>query len=205
MGRHFAPLELDEVERAELTSLASRRSTAQALALRARIVLACADGEQSKVVATRLAVDPGTVGKWRRRFSEHRLEGLWDEPRSGTPRTIEDSRIEAVIVRTLETKPPDATHWSSRGMARACGLSVSSVQRIWRAFGLQPHRLETFKLSTDPDFVAKVRDVVGLYLSPPQHAVVLCDEIEANVPHGLDVHLVMDNCATYPSGERRGV
>src|ERR1700733_10187916 len=109
MGRCFAPLELDEVERAELTSLASRRSTAQALALRARIVLSCADGEQSKVVAARLAVDPDTVGKWRRRFAEHRLDGLWDEPRSGTPRTIEDARIEAGIVRTLETQPPNAS------------------------------------------------------------------------------------------------
>ena len=264
MGRRFAPLELDEVERAELTSLASRRSTAQGLALRARIILACAEGEQSKVVAVRLGIDPDTVGKWRRRFTEHRLEGLWDEPRSGTPRTIEDARIEAVIVRTLETKPPDATHWSSRGMARASGLSVSTVQRIWRAFGLQPHRLETFKLSTDPDFVAKVRDVVGLYVAPPERAIVLCvdeksqiqaldrsqpmlpmrpgqaarrshdykrhgvtslfaaldiatgrvigkcyprhraaefrkflDEIEANVPDDLDVHLVMDNYATH--------
>src|ERR1700757_2544968 len=174
MGRRFAPLELDEVGRAELTSLASRRSTAQGLALRARIILACVEGEQSKVVATRLGIDPDTVGKWRRRFAEDRLEGLWDEPRSGTPRTIEDARIEAVIVRTLETKPPDATHWSSRGMARASGLSVSTVQRIWRAFGLQPHRLETFKLSTDPDFVAKVRDIVGLYVAPPERAIVLC-------------------------------
>src|SRR6202790_50456 len=264
MGRCFAPLELDEVERAELTSLASRRSTAEPLALGAGSVLACADGEQSKLVAPRLAVDPDTVGKWRRRFAEHRLDGLWDEPRSGTPRTIEDTRIEAVIVRTLETKPPDATHWSSRAMARASGLSVSTVQRIWRAFGLQPHRLETFKLSTDPDFVAKVRDVVGLYVAPPERAIVLCvdeksqiqaldrsqpmlpmrpgqparrshdykrhgttslfaaldiatgrvigkcypppraaefrkflDEIEANVPHDLDVHLVMDNYATH--------
>ena len=151
MGRRFAPLELDEVERRELTSLASRRSTAQGLALRARIILACIGGEQSKVVAARLGIDPDTVSKWRRRFAEHRLEGLWDEPRSGTPRTIEDARIEAVIVRTLETKPADATHWSSRGMARASGLSVSTVQRIWRAFGLQPHRLETFKLKTLPE------------------------------------------------------
>ena len=181
MGRRFAPLGLDEVERAELTSLASRRSTAQALALRARIILACAEGEQSKVVAARLAIDPDTVGKWRRRFAEHRLEGLWDEPRSGTPRTIEDARIEAVIVRTLETKPPDATHWSSRGMARASGLSVSTVQRIWRAFGLQPHRLETFKLSTDPDFVAKVRDVVGLYVAPPERAIVLCVDEKSQI------------------------
>lgn len=132
MGRRFAPLELDEVERAELTSLASRRSTAQGLALRARIILACAEGEQSKVVAARLGIDPDTVGKWRRRFAEHRLDGLWDEPRSGTPRTIEDAQIEAVIVRTLETKPADATHWSSRGMARASGLSVSTVQRMAR-------------------------------------------------------------------------
>jgi transposase len=153
MGRRFAPLELDEVERRELTSLASRRSTAQGLAMRARIILACIGGEQSKVVAARLGIDPDTVSKWRRRFAEHRLEGLWDEPRSGTPRTIEDARIEAVIVRTLETKPADATHWSSRGMARASGLSMSTVQlqRIWRAFGLQPHRLETFKLKTLPE------------------------------------------------------
>jgi transposase len=181
MGRRFAPLGLDEVERAELTSLASRRSTAQALALRARIILACAEGEQSKVVAARLAIDPDTVSKWRRRFAEHRLEGLCDEPRSGTPRTIEDARIEAVIVRTLETKPPDATHWSSRGMARASGLSVSTVQRIWRAFGLQPHRLETFKLSTDPDFVVKVRDVVGLYVAPPERAIVLCVDEKSQI------------------------
>src|ERR1700694_385362 len=181
MGRGFAPLGLDEVERAELTSLASRRSTAQALALRARIILACAEGEQSKIVAARLAVDPDTVSKWRRRFAEHRLEGLWDEPRSGTPRTSEDPGIEAVIVRTLETVRADATHWSSRGMARACGLSVSTVQRIWRAFGLQPHRLESFKLSTDPDFVAKVRDVVGLYVSPPAHAIVLCVDEKSQI------------------------
>ena len=181
MGRRFAPLKLDEVERAELTSLASRRSTAQGLALRARIILACAEGEQSKAVAARLGIDPDTVGKWRRRFAEHRLDGLWDEPRSGTPRTIEDAQIEAVIVRTLETKPPDATHWSSRGMARASGLSVSTVQRIWRAFGLQPHRLETFKLSTDPDFVAKVRDVVGLYVAPPERAVVLCVDEKSQI------------------------
>ena len=180
-GRHFAPLRLDEAERAELQSLASRRSTAQAVALRARIVLACAEGEQSKIVAARLAVDPETVSKWRRRFAEHRLEGLRDEPRSGTPRTIEDARIEAVIVRTLETVPADATHWSSRSMARASGLSVSTVQRIWRAFGLQPHRLETFKLSTDPDFVAKVRDIVGLYVTPPQHAIVLCVDEKSQI------------------------
>jgi transposase len=260
----LAALVLSDAERAELNSLAGRRSTAQGLALRARIVLGCAAGERNNDVAARLGVDRATVGKWRRRFVERRVEGLRDEPRSGAPRTIEDARIEAVIVQTLESTPPDATHWSSRGMARACGLSVSTVQRIWRAFGLQPHRLETFKLSTDPDFVAKVRDVVGLYVSPPAHAVVLCvdeksqiqaldrsqpmlpmrpgqparrshdytrhgttslfaaldiatgrvigkcfprhraaefrrflDEVEANVPPDLDVHLVMDNYATH--------
>ena len=181
MGRRFGSLELDEGERRELTSLASRRSTAQGLAQRARIILACADGEQSKVVAARLGIDPDTVGKWRRRFVEHRLDGLRDEPRSGTPRTIEDARIETVIVRTLETKPPNATHWSSRSMARASGLSVSTVQRIWRAFGLQPHRLETFKLSTDPDFVAKVRDIVGLYVAPPERAIVLCVDEKSQI------------------------
>ena len=177
----LAPLELSEAERAELMSLASRRKTAQALALRARIVLACAEGGQNKAVAAELGLDRQTVGKWRRRFIEQRLDGLHDEPRSGAPRTIDDARIEAVIVRTLESLPPDATHWSSRGMAAASGLSVSTVQRIWRAFGLQPHRLETFKLSTDPDFVAKVRDVVGLYVSPPQHALVLCVDEKSQI------------------------
>jgi transposase len=175
------PLNLTEVERAELIALASRRNTAQALALRARIVLACAASGQNKAVAARLGLDRQTVGKWRQRFVEQRLDGLRDEPRSGAPRTIEDARIEAVIVRTLETLPPDATHWSSRGMARASGLSVSTVQRIWRAFGLQPHRLETFKLSSDPDFVAKVRDVVGLYVSPPEHAIVLCVDEKSQI------------------------
>jgi transposase len=174
-------LVLTEEERAELSGLASRRSTAQALALRARIVLACAAGGQNKAVAGRLGLDRQTVGKWRQRFLEQRVSGLWDEPRSGAPRTIEDGRIEAVIVRTLETLPPDATHWSSRGMAKASGLSVSTVQRIWRAFGLQPHRLETFKLSSDPDFVAKVRDVVGLYVCPPEHAIVLCVDEKSQI------------------------
>jgi len=175
------PLVLSQAERRTLENWAKRRKTAQGMALRARIVLACAEGAQNKQVAAALRVDPATVGKWRRRFVEHRLEGLRDEHRSGAPRTIEDARIEEVIVRTLESVPPDATHWSSRGMSRACGLSVSTVQRIWRAFGLQPHRLETFKLSTDPDFVAKVRDVVGLYLSPPANALVLCVDEKSQI------------------------
>jgi transposase len=180
-GRRMATLVLSDEERAELTSLAARRNTAQALALRARIVLRCAAGVENQKVAADLRIDKTTVGKWRRRFVERRIDGLRDEPRSGAPRTVDDARIEAVIVRTLESLPSDATHWSSRGMARASGLSISTVQRIWRAFGLQPHRMETFKLSTDPDFVAKVRDVVGLYVSPPAHAVVLCVDEKSQI------------------------
>jgi transposase len=180
-GRQLTALVLDEVERTELKSLASRRKTAQALAMRARIVLACADGKQNKDVAAELGLTDDTVGKWRRRFVERRVDGLHDEPRVGAPRTIEDERIEAIVVQTLESLPANATHWSSRGMAKASGVSVSSVQRIWRAFGLQPHRMETFKLSTDPDFVAKVRDVVGLYVSPPQHAIVLCVDEKSQI------------------------
>src|SRR6266851_3958835 len=147
-GRRLPALELSDSERSELKALASRRKTGQALALRARIVLACAQGGENREVAARLAIDKDTVGKWRRRFIEHRIDGLRDAPRSGAPRTIEDARIEAVIVKTLESAPKNATHWSSRGMAKASGLSTSSVQRIWRAFGLQPHRLETFKLGS---------------------------------------------------------
>ena len=149
----LAIVELTASDRAELESLASRRKTAQAMALRARIVLGCASGKHNKDVAAGLGIDPVTVSKWRRRFLAGGLDGLRDEPRSGAPRTVDDARIEAVITRSLESLPDDATHWSSRGMARASGLSVSTVQRIWRAFGLQPHREGTFKLSTDPDFV----------------------------------------------------
>ena len=156
MGKlRLAIVALTAAERAELALLANRRKTAQALALRAQIVLGCASGMPNKDVAARLGIDPVTVGKWRRRFLADRLEGLRDGPRSGAPRTVDDARIEAMITRTLESLPDDATHWSSRGMARASGLSTSTVQRIWRAFGLQPHREGTFKLSTDPDFVDK--------------------------------------------------
>ena len=160
-GRRAVGLVLTDAERTELDGLAARRSTAQGLALRARIVLACAEGVQNKDVAAALDVCKHTVGKWRQRFAEHRMEGLRDEPRPGAPRTVEDQRIEALVAATLDSVPPGATHWSSRGMARASGLSVSTVQRVWRAFGLAPHRRQVFKLSTDPDFVAKVRDVVG--------------------------------------------
>ena len=149
--------------------------------MRARVIVCCAKGLDNQEVASHLGLHPQTVGKWRRRFLTQRTEGLRDEPRPGTPRTIEDARIEAVVTRTLESKPVGATHWSSRGMARVSGLSVSTVQRIWRAFGLKPHRQETFKLSTDPDFVAKVRDVVGLYVAPPEHAVVLCVDEKSQI------------------------
>ena len=172
-GRRLATLELDEAERSELKALTARHKTGQALALRARIVLACAQGKENRQVAEELGVGEDTVGKWRRRFVEHRLEGLRDAHRAGAPRTIDDARIAAVVTKTLESVPKDATHWSSRGMAKASGLSTSSVQRIWRAFGLKPHRQDTFKLSTDPEFGAKVRDIVGLYMAPPEHALVL--------------------------------
>ncbi len=177
-GRRAVELVLTDTERSELQGLAARRSTAQAMAmaLRAWIVLACAEGAQNKDAAAKLGVCRPTVGKWRARFAEQRVEGLRDDPRPGAPRTVDDERVEALVTATLESVPKDATHWSSRGMARASGLSVSSVQRVWRAFGLRPHRLETFKLSTDPDFVAKVRDVVGLYMAPPDRALVLCVE-----------------------------
>jgi len=174
-------LVLSGEERAELTALASRRRTAQGLAERARIVLACSEGGSCPSIGARLGVHADTVRKWWHRFAEHRLEGLRDEPRSGAPRRIEDTRIEGVIARTLESLPVDGTHWSSRGMAKASGVSVSTVQRIWRAFGLQPHRSETFKLSTDPDFVAKVRDVVGLYMAPPDRALVLCVDEKSQI------------------------
>ena len=234
------------------------------MALRARIILGCATGLANKEVAVAEGVTQQTVSKWRRRFAAQRLDGLHDEPRPGVPRAITDEMVEDMLVRTLESKPRDATHWSTRSMAREAGISVSSVGRIWRAFGLQPHRSETFKLSTDPLFIDKVRDIVGLYLDPPDRALVLCvdeksqiqaldrsqpllpmqpgqaerrthdykrhgttslfaaldiatgkvigrcykrhrssefrkflDAIDAAVPAGLDVHIVMDNYATH--------
>lgn len=180
-GRPKAQLILTETERAELVALTLRRKTAQALALRARIVLACADGQTNKTVAARQRVTPQTVCKWRARYVELRLEGLLDAPRSGAPRTIDDARVDAVIAKTLESVPEGATHWSTRTMARESGLSQTAVSRIWRAFGLQPHRQETFKLSSDPMFVEKVRDIVGLYMDPPLKAMVLCVDEKSQI------------------------
>src|SRR5215210_7296538 len=167
-------LELSEAERAELESWARRRKTAQALALRARIVLRAAEGLSNTAIADGLGVAKHTVGKWRERFARDRLEGLRDEPRSGAPRTVTDERVADLLVRTLEAAPENATHWSTRSMAAACGLSPATVQRVWRAFGLKPHRTERFQLSADPEFAEKVRDIVGLYLAPPERALVLC-------------------------------
>ncbi len=259
-----AALELSGAERSELEGWARRRKTAPALALRARIVLRAAAGLSNTAIAAELGVAKHTVGKWRERFARLRADGLLDEPRPGAPRRIGDEQVAELVDRTLSTRPEGATHWSLRTMARASGLSVTTVGRVWRAFGLQPHRAETFKLSTDPLFAGKVRDIVGLYLAPPDRALVLCvdeksqiqaldrtqpllplrpgraerrthdytrhgttslfaaldvaagrvigrcfprhraaefrrflDEIDANVPPDLEVHLVLDNSATH--------
>src|SRR3712207_5350144 len=170
------PLALTPEERAELEKLVRRRKTAQDSALRARIVLRCADGVPNQGVAGEARVCAHTVGKWRERFANDRLEGLRDGPRSGAPRTVTDGRVAELLVRTLRTMPENATHGSTRSMAAACGLSPATVQRVWRAFGLKPHRTEGFKLSPDPAFAEKVRDIVGRYLCPPDRALVLCGD-----------------------------
>ncbi len=174
MPRPKPELVLSDDERQTLTTWAHRPKSTQRLALRARIVLACVAEPSNRAVAALLGVCAATVGTWRQRFVARRLEGLADEPRPGAPRTVTDADVERVVTRTLETKPAHATHWSTRGMAQASGLSQSTISRIWRAFGLKPHRADTFKLSADPFFVEKVRDVVGLYLAPPEKAIVLC-------------------------------
>lgn len=264
MGKPAVAIILSETERAELSGLVRAKKTGQALARRARIVLAAAEGLENKAICAAVGADANTVGKWRRRFNTHRLDGLHDEPRPGTPRKIGDDAITQTIRLTLEAPPKNATHWSLRSMAMATGYAPSTIHRIWKAFGLQPHRSETFKLSTDPLFVEKVRDIVGLYMAPPERALVLCvdeksqiqaldrsqpllpmrpgqaerrthdykrhgttslfaaldvatgavigrcyprhrssefrtflDEVEANVPPDLDVHLIMDNYATH--------
>lgn len=263
-GRPTAKLVLTKDEQEVLERYVRRGTTAQRLSLRARIVLLCSQGLENRKVAKRVRVTPHTVGKWRGRFVQHRLDGLADDPRPGAPRSIGDDTVEAAVVRTLETTPKGATHWSTRDLAKAVGISKSSVQRIWHAFGLKPHRTESFQLSTDPLLIEKVRDIVGLYLSPPDNALILCvdeksqiqalnrtqpllplrpgqverrthdyerhgtttlfaalniltgkvigkcharhravefrkflDQIDANVPGHLDVHIVLDNYATH--------
>ena len=173
-GRPKAVLTLDDEERATLLRWARRPSSPQNLALRSRIVLACAEGKTNGVVATEVGVSQATVGKWRARFIAKRLKGLADEYRSGAPHTVLDEHVEAVIVKTLTEKPHDATHWSTRGLAASLGMSQPTVSRIWKAFGLKPWQIDTFKLSSDPLFVDKVKDIVALYLNPPDHAVVVC-------------------------------
>lgn len=181
MGRPKAELIVTQTEREILEQWTRRSKTAQALARRARLVLACADGKTNQAVAIKFGTTGQTVGRWRRRFVERRVDGLLDEPRPGTARRTSDAEVERVLARTLETLPQAATHWSSRAMADVCGLSQSTVSRIWRAFGLRPHRTETFKLSQDPLFIEKVRDIVGLYLHPPDKALVLCVDEKAQI------------------------
>jgi len=181
VGRPKAELVVSDSERATLGQWVRRRKSAQALALRARIVLQCAEGRSNQDVASRLRVTGQMVGKWRARFVARRVDGLLDEPRPGAPRSVHDAQIEAVLTQTLERTPRDATHWSTRAMAAESGLSQSTISRIWRAFALQPHRSETFKLSRDPLFIDKVRDIVGLYMAPPTKAMVLCVDEKAQI------------------------
>jgi transposase len=176
-----ADVVLSDREREVLERWARRPKSAQALALRCRIVVAAADGESSKEIAARLGCNRSTVGRWRGRFAERGLDGLHDEPRPGKPRSISDDDVERVIVMTLEQQPAGATHWSTRSMAHATGMSQTAVSRIWRAFGLKPHQTEAFRLSPDPQFIDKVRDIVGLYLNPPEAAVVLCVDEKSQI------------------------
>src|SRR5919204_156885 len=176
-----AEIVLDPGEREVLERWARRPKSSQALAFRCRIVLAAAEGRSSKEIAAELGCNHNTVGKWRGRFARRGFDGLHDEPRPGKPRTISDEQVERVIVKTLEEQPRDATHWSTRSMAAASGMSQSAVSRIWRAFGLKPHQTEAFKLSPDPQFIDKVRDIVGLYLNPPEAAVVLCVDEKSQI------------------------
>jgi transposase len=180
-GRPIPPITLSTEERELLERWARRPKTAQATALRARLILGCAAGKTNTVVARELRVTKQTVGKGRSRFLAKRLDGLLDEPRPGAPRTVTDADVERVVTLTLESTPRDATHWSTRSLARHAGLSQSTISRIWRAFSLQPHRTEVFKLSPDPLFIEKVRDIVGLYVNPPDKALVLCVDEKAQI------------------------
>ena len=181
MGRPLTPLTLSESERDELRSITRSRSMPQSLATRARIVLLSADGESNTDIAERLGLSKPTVGIWRKRYLMQRIAGLYDEPRPGGPRSIRDEQVATLLRKTLKTKPKDGTHWSCRSIAAETKLSKSTVQRVWKAFGLQPHRQKHFKISTDPFFVEKVRDIVGLYLNPPDHAVVLCVDEKSQI------------------------
>ena len=180
-GRQLAPLSITTEERESLECWTRRPKTGQALAQRARIILESATGKSNTEVARRLRITNQMVGKWRMRFLEKRLDGLLDEPRPGTPRRLSDAEVERVLTMTLESTPQNATHWSTRSLAAACGLSRSSVHRVWQAFALAPHRSETFKLSRDPLFIDKVRDIVGLYLDPPDKALVLCVDEKSQI------------------------
>src|SRR5690349_5035832 len=180
-GRQLAPLSITTEERESLERWTRRAKTGQALAQRARIILESASGKSNTEVAKRLRVTNQMVGKWRMRFLQKRLDGLLDEPRPGTPRRLSDAEVERVLTMTLEASPKNATHWSTRSLAAACGLSRSSVHRVWQAFALAPHRSESFKLSTDPQFIDKVRDIVGLYLNPPDKALVLCVDEKSQI------------------------
>ncbi len=184
-GRPLAPLTLDDADQETLERWVKRPKTAQALAMRARIVLRAAEGAANTQIADEVGITKQTVGKWRKRFVgggvDGGVDGLLDEPRPGAPRTIGDEDVERVIRITLEETPKDATHWSTRSMAQRTGMSQSAISRIWRAFALQPHRSETFKLSSDPLFIEKVRDIVGLYLHPPDRALVLCVDEKAQI------------------------
>ncbi|HUH02821.1 MAG TPA: IS630 family transposase [Kofleriaceae bacterium] len=180
-GRPKAQLKLSTEERAQLQGVASSRALPHGLVRRVQIVLASADGEPNSAIAQRMGLTHATVGKWRQRYLEHGIEGLHDELRAGRPRSFEDERVADVINRALQTRPPNGTHWSVRGMAGHTGVSKSTVQRWFQLFGVQPHRQKHFKLSNDPFFVEKVRDIVGLYLNPPDHAVVLCIDEKSQV------------------------
>ena len=180
-GRPKKPLEITDEDRDKLTTMARRPKSAQAMAMRARIVLSCGQGMTNSEVARKLRITSATVGKWRERFRKEGLDGLLDEPRVGAPRKITDQQIEEVVTKTLESMPANSTHWSTRLMAAETGLSQNAIVRIWHAFGLQPHRIENFKFSKDPQFVEKVRDIVGLYLNPPDRAVVVCLDEKSQV------------------------
>jgi transposase len=181
MGRPLAPLQLPDADREVLERWTRRQKSANALAVRARIVLASARGHSNTDIATQLRLSKPTVGKWRARYVAGGVDGLLDEPRPGAPRTIRDDAVDRVVTLTLETTPEDATHWSTREMARRTGMSQSTVSRIWRAFMLKPHLTETFKISKDPLFIEKVRDIVGLYLNPPDRALVLAVDEKSQI------------------------